>query len=414
MRIVHIVGGNINGGAGRGALWLHQAQIDLGLDSHLFTLSDSEKVQKFENVYSFPISRYDKVHHSLNRRIKNYWISKIYINRANVIFSTGLDGVNFLSHPIYKTADIIHLHWINSFASINTISKIDKPIVWTLRDMWPFTGGCHISLGCEKFKDICGNCPQLNGLISYDLSTYILKLKRSKFSSKIVFVGISNWISGLAKSSSLLKKHRIETISNNIDTNRFVRIEKKVARAKLNLNTGKKFILIGAEVLTEPWKGFTYFLDSIGYLKSKNIHFLFFGMLDLSILEKFEIEFTYLGQIRDDIILNNIYSAADVFVAPSIYESFGKTIVEAMASGTPVVCFDATGPKDIVEHLITGYKVKPLNCVDLASGIDWVLNLDSKEKETISQNCIERAKRLFDSSVIAAQYLTLYEEMIYN
>lgn len=414
MRIVHIVGGNLNSGAGRGALWLHQAQLTMGLDSHLFTLNDSDKVQKLENVYSFPHGRFDKLYYNFNRRIKNYWISKIYTNKTNVIFSTGLDGVNFLSHPVYKSADIVHLHWINSFASIDTISKIEKPIVWTLRDMWPFTGGCHISLGCEKFKDSCGNCPQLNGLISYDLSTYILKLKKSKFSSKIVFVGISNWISGLAKSSSLLKNYRIETISNNIDTNRFVIIEKEIARTKVNINLDKKIILIGAEVLTEPWKGFDYFLDSIRYLKSKNLHFLFFGELDLSILEKMEIEYTYLGQIRDDLILNNIYSSADVFIAPSIYESFGKTIVESMASGTPVVCFDATGPKDIVEHYLTGYKAKPFDCADLATGIDWVLGLGTREKEKISQNCIERAKKLFDSGIIASQYYNLYKELNLN
>jgi glycosyltransferase involved in cell wall biosynthesis len=106
------------------------------------------------------------------------------------------------------------------------------------------------------------------------------------------------------------------------------------------------------------------------------------------------------------------YSAADVFAAPSTMEAFGKTLAEAQACGTPVVCFDATGPKDIVEHQVTGYKAQAFHAADLAKGIEWVLDQPMGRYELMRERSRERAVEHFDSHVIAGQYRQLYDEML--
>ena len=120
----------------------------------------------------------------------------------------------------------------------------------------------------------------------------------------------------------------------------------------------------------------------------------------------------HLGFLSDTLSLRLLYAAADVFVAPSLMDAFGKTLAEAMACGTPVVCFDATGPKDIVEHRVTGYKATPFDPADLAAGIQWVLDLPREWHDALRRDARERAVKRFDSRVIAGQYKALYEEML--
>jgi glycosyltransferase involved in cell wall biosynthesis len=110
--------------------------------------------------------------------------------------------------------------------------------------------------------------------------------------------------------------------------------------------------------------------------------------------------------------LRQAYSAADVFVAPSRAEAFGKTLAEAMSCGTPVVCFDATGPRDIVEHKRDGYKAVPFEPSDLARGIRWVLGQTPEAYTQLCRHARERAQRCFDSRVVAQQYAIVYRDLL--
>ena len=412
MKILHLVGGSIDSGAGKGALWLHLAQLEVGIDSSLLTNSIINDDLNSLNILSTHNNKFLNFSLKIKRKIFGFLPLRFYRNRNKTIFSTGFYGVNFLKLDCYKKADIIHFHWINGLVSIDQINKINKPIVWTLRDMWPFTGGCHISLGCDHYLKNCGNCPQLNSKIEYDLSYLIFNKKLKNFSENITLVGISNWISKCAKESRIFKQNRIETISNNVNTNLFKPLNKEYARGFLKVEQNKKIILLGAEVLEEPWKGFNKFAESIKFLMCENLHFLFFGNINIQNIEKLNISYTSLGKISTIEEISIIYSAADVFVAPSIYDSFGKTLVESMSCETLVVCFNATGPKDIVEHKITGYKAVPYNSEDLANGINWVLNLDKNEYFKLARFARERAINLFDSINIANKYNLLYNDIL--
>jgi glycosyltransferase involved in cell wall biosynthesis len=408
MKILHIVAGDLSGGAARGAYWLHQGLLDLGVDSKIM-LSGKSNIDD-ATVFALSNNKFSKIK-SIFRAQIDPLILRAYKDRQANIYSTGLFGLDFTKLEYYKQADIIHLHWVNAgFVNIKHLKKIDKPIIWTLRDMWPLTGGCHYSLDCERFKVGCGLCPQLGSHSSTDLSRWVYKRKVKYIPTALTVVGISHWLTDQAKNSIIFKNHLCTTILNNINTKEFHKIDKYEAKKILGLSTDKKIVLCGSTNIKDFYKGFQKYIDALAYLNKDNIFLCFFGRFDPALINRFGFEYKSFGYLNDNISLNLVYAAADVFVAPSVQEAFGKTLAEAQCSGTPVVCFDATGPKDIVEHKMTGYKATPFDSIDLAKGIDWVLNAVNYEE--LCQNAREKVLRDFDSQIIATKYIKLYKESL--
>lgn len=403
IKVLHLVSGSLSGGAARGAYWLHQGLLNLGIESKV--LIKSREIIDDSSVHSILTGNKQKLKGVLDSQLDQLPV-KFYRRRKDFIFSTGTRGFDITKHPLYQWADLIHMHWINDgFISIKDVGKIEKPILWTLRDMWPFTGGCHYSMDCIKYKTGCGSCIQLGSTKKYDLSHLILRRKEKNYSSKMQIVAISSWLKEKAKESRVFKDFKIHTIPNNVNCTDFFPIDKKLARNILGIKTTKRIILVGAQDVKDFYKGFGKFLAAIETLDRENYYLAFFGRFDKETIERLGFEFKNLGFLNDIISLRLLYSAADVFVAPSIMDAFGKTLVEAMACGTPVVCFDATGPKDIVDHKINGYKAIPFEIEDLSRGIKWVLSNNRVELNSEARN---KALKMFDTEVIANQYSKLY------
>ena len=409
MKILHLVAGELNGGAARGAYWLHTALRELGIDSSV--LGNARNTQGYESVESVARTARGKLKLAISRRIGKSPI-RLYRGRQAVDFNTGFDGVDIKRHPAYAAADLVHLHWVNGLVGMRMLRKIEKPALWTLRDMWPMTGGCHHSLGCERYTGECGQCPQLGSSRERDLTRLVMSRKRKSLPRDLRVVGLSRWLSECARQSALLGKYPIATIGNSIDTQAFTPLEKTLARKVLGVDEGRKILLVGAQNIASAYKGFDLFLDSLERLDKDAVQILLFGKQTASIPESLGIPSTNLGFLSDLVSLRLAYSAADAFVAPSRADAFGKTLVEAMACGTPVVCFDATGPRDIVEHQENGYRAKPFSASDLASGIEWTLGRTPDEYQQLCDNARMHAVRKFDSRVIAEQYVALYREML--
>jgi len=410
MKVLHIVAGDLTRGAARGAYWLHQALVELGIDSKIWT--NSKVTFGDTRVISTLKTKKDKIFDLIRAQLDSN-LQRFYPKRNKVIFSTGLFGLDFTTSQEYQQSDIIHLHWINQgFVNIKHLSKITKPIVWTLRDMWPLTGGCHVAaaLNCKNYKNGCGNCKQLNSSTKFDLSRYIFKRKQKYLPEHTKIVGISNWLSNEAKKSKLFKDFDVRTIFNNVNCKEFFPINKKTAREILGIKTDKKIILAGAQSLKDFYKGFDKFIDAIIKFDKNKYLLCFFGNLDKSVADSLGYEYKNFGFLYDTLSLRLVYSAANVFVAPSIMDAFGKTLAESMACGTPVVCFDATGPKDIVSHKVDGYKARPFDTSDLANGIEWVLNYP--EYDRLCENAREKVVENFDSKIVAQKYIQLYEEIL--
>lgn len=409
MKILHVVAGDLSGGAARGAYWLHLAQRKIGIESSLLT--DSRTTYNDPFIYSFGSSALNYFVNRVFNKLGNFPI-RLYPKRKRRIFSTGLSGFNIVATKLYNECDVVHLHWVNGLISIKEIGEISKPIVWTLRDMWPFTGGCHYAMECVNYITGCGRCPQLGSSSFNDLSRCIILRKQHHFPKSMIVVGISNWISECAKASAAFKNQRIITINNNININEFRPKNKTEARNELRLDLFKKYILIGAQNSQDFYKGFDLILTCLQNLNSGNYNLLVFGNIDARIISATGLPVQNFGFLRDNKSLSRLYSAADAFVAPSRMEAFGKTLVESMACGTPVVCFDSTGPKDIVEHKVNGYKAAPFDPVDLAKGVEWILSQDEATYAALSASAEKRARTVFDSEIIAQQYKKLYQTIL--
>ncbi|MFV0590526.1 MAG: glycosyltransferase family 4 protein [Draconibacterium sp.] len=409
IKVVHIVAGNLDGGAARGAYWLHKGLLQLGVDS--WVLTDSELTFGDRKVISTTVTKGDKLKRIVRENL-DYVLTFPYRKRTNDLFSTACFGAGLQNNSTLMEADIVHLHWINNgFFNLKILGKIQVPLVWTIRDMWPMTGGCHFAdaIGCDHYLGGCGNCKLLGSKRKADLSGRVFKRKEKLYPENIHPVGISNWMTQKANESSLFKGHKAITIFNNIDTEIFVAVQQNLAREILRLETKKHIILCGATRLNLSYKGFDKFLESLKSLDREKYFLAFFGKLDAGTIHDTGFEYRDFGYLHDDVSLRLLYSAADVFVAPSIMEPFGKTLGEAMACETPVACFDATGPKDIVEHKENGYRAKPFEPEDLAKGIEWII--ENNGENSLGKSARARVISNFSVDVVAARYLELYKSL---
>ncbi|RJR43430.1 MAG: glycosyltransferase [Deltaproteobacteria bacterium] len=406
MKVLHLVAGDLTGGAAKGALWLHEGLHLIGVESKVLT--DSWTIGRYPDITSIADGKKGKLSCLLRRQIERMPLL-IYQRQKKTIFSTGFNGYDFRKTELYRWADIIHLHWINGgFVDVKNLGRIDKPIVWTMRDMWPMTGGCHCSLECERYTEGCGYCEQLDSKFKYDLSSWVVTRKRKYLPRHMKLVGISDWLSNCARQSLIFKGYAIQTIYNNVNVRSFFPIDKKTARAVLGIKTDKKIILAGAEKLDDLWKGFDKYLNCLRKMDKDRYYLLFFGHVNDADIQNLGFEYRKMGYLHDIVSLRIVYAAADVFVAPTLMDAFGKTLAESMACGTPVVCFDATGPKEIVDHEKTGYKAKPYDSQDLAYGIEWVLDHPMYWK--FCERARIKVEKEYDNIVIAKKYQQLYQE----
>ncbi len=196
----------------------------------------------------------------------------------------------------------------------------------------------------------------------------------------------------------------------------FKPLDKGLSRRTLDLPQDKKIVLFGAvNSVNDPNKGFRYLKQAMQLLAtdgwSETTEVVIFGASEPSTHHDLGLKTRYLGYLHDDISLALIYSAADVAVVPSIQEAFGKTALEAMACGTPVVAFGATGLLDIVEHEQTGYLAQPYESAELAKGIAWILE-DAERLSDLRHQARARVEREFDIQHVAKRYLALYEEIL--
>jgi glycosyltransferase involved in cell wall biosynthesis len=192
---------------------------------------------------------------------------------ANIrfLFSLANTGENLADHPLVKEADIIHLHWINagflSLRSLRALLHLNKPVVWTLHDMWPFTGGCHYALECMEYTRQCGQCPYLKRPGADDLSHRIWQKKKAIFSTgNFTMITPSKWLKECAGASSLLARMDAQVIHNPIDSSLFQPVDRTDACSRLGLDPSKKYILFGAATVKNVLKGYSFFAEAIKLL----------------------------------------------------------------------------------------------------------------------------------------------------
>ncbi len=417
MKIVHIIKSDSIGGASVAAMRLVKAQRAIGLESEML-------VQQTQTDKPFVHST---THSEFKKKINYYrlGLEKLQFLRNEVspelrfAFSTANTGENIHRHPLVLNTDIIHLHWFNqgflSLASLRKIARLGKPIVWTLHDMWAFTGGCHYVGACNKFMDECLDCQYINGNKENDKSTTIFRRKKRMYNSgNWYFIAPSKWMKNQADQSVLITQFKVENLPNAIDLDKFKPADKKEIRQKLNLPTDKKLILFGAMNIAEKRKGLHYFMEALYLLKERQIKndvaLVIFGKSNSSLLKQLPFTTYDLGLIEREEELTEIYQAADLFVIPSLEDNLPNTIVEAHASALPVIGFDNAGISEMIHHEEDGYLATYKSADDLAVGIYWILFEANLKK--LSKNARIAAEINYEAKDVARKHKEFYEKIL--
>jgi glycosyltransferase involved in cell wall biosynthesis len=410
MKIIIVSTYDINGGAARAAYRLHQALLKQGADSQVLVQSkssDDYRVLEPEKKFKKAFSKSRPILDSLPLRLYKHRTQTLF-SPSYLPFSDVVKRINSLN------PDVVHLHWIeHGMMRFEDIAKITAPIVWSLHDMWAFTGGCHYDEECGGYKSHCGNCKVLGSKKDNDLSAkiYQWKLKVLSRNLNLTVVGLSRWLAQAARQSSLFKNIPIVNLPNPIDTEKFSPLNKSVARDLFNLPHDKKLVLFGAMGSTsDPRKGFIKLSSALQNMDAEYTELVIFGSSKPQVSQGFKQKVHYLGQLNDDVSLRVLYSAADVVVVPSLQENLSNAIMESMACGTPVVGFNIGGNGDLIDHQQNGYLANPFDTGDLAKGIEVILN--SKKYTEFCQSARNKVLREFDSRIVANQHIDLYEQLI--
>ena len=410
--ILHLNVADTRGGAARAAHRLHQGLLALGLRSSLLVdIRASQDSTVIRRSYA----------------LFGRWGAQFYayLDKAPIFLIYGKRGMTWSINWMPRTTsaivnrmrpDIVNLHWIgDGFVSLCELPRFRAPLVWTLHDMWAFTGGCHIDRGCGRYHQSCGNCPQLESRHENDLSRWVWSRKSQHWGdTPITLVAPSRWMAACAGQSSLFGVRRIEHIPNGIDADLYRPQDRLAARDHLGLPRDESLILFGAaSVQSDSNKGFQHLLPAIDRIASRlgRGALVTFGNVAEHELPRFPIPVRHLGAIQGEADLVALYATADVFVAPSLQDNLPNTVMEALACGTPCVAFDIGGMPDMIEHGRNGYLAQPFQTDDLAAGIAWVLE-DPERWRKLSERARHKVEQEFTLSLQAQRYRTLYEELL--
>jgi glycosyltransferase involved in cell wall biosynthesis len=401
IKILHLSAADEYSGAGKAALLTHNSLLENKIESRILFLKSNLK-GKF--IYSFHRTNlFSRILRLFTSFLDRVYLFK-YRRRRSDLFSPGKHGLSLKNNELLVWADVIHIHWANhGFVSLSEISHWNKPVIWTMRDMWAFTGGCHYTIDCNNYLNSCGKCPLLGSDNSFDLSYKMLNIKKEALNnSKILWVTISNWMKEKAELSSIFENKDINVIYSGVSARKFVLGDRAKLRNKYNFHDNKQYILIGAANLTELYKGYQFVIEAINKLPLE-IEIITFGSKTIKDGDiKHRVH--HFGIVAEN-ILQELFSIANLFLGPSIAEAFGKTFLEAQLCGCPVVCFSNTGPSEIIQHRITGYISKFKDNEDLLNGILFCLN-NRFDSSLIRMKSLEK----FEIQQIVKQYINLYEK----
>lgn len=395
------------GGAAKAAFRLHCSLLKSNIDSNML-------VQLKENQNSKVVTPTKRYSRQLAKLKALFNFVPLWFYKSKIHFSTSFTpSYDIIKKIQMMQPDIVHLHWIGAgMLKIEDLMKIKSPIVWSLHDNWAFTGGCHVVWQCENYRNNCGKCPNLKSQNENDLSRKQWNRKQKVYEklNQMTIVGLSTWISNMAKESALFKNKKVITLPNPIDTNFFRPQDSSEGRLKWNLPMHKKIIVFGANWAdSDINKGYNKLFNSINMLEM-DVEIAIFGMDKPSNSLKFKFKTHYLGFIKEESELRLLYNSANVTLVPSLQENLSNVIMESMSCGTPVVGFNVGGNSDMIEHKVNGYLAQPYQIEDFSKGIEWVLKNENDLE--LRKSSRKKIKSEFDSNSISLKYKNLYEEIL--
>lgn len=407
MKVIHVCSTD-QGGAARAVHRLHHALLRSGYDSRFWVgrkLGDDPTVEGAKSFWQNFLA---------TLRIR-FGSLPLYLQKPLTTKdrSTGWLGSKRLLQKLNRSnAQVVHLHWVgHALLSIEQIARINKPIVWTLHDMWPFCGTEHYTNDDKEARWRSGYHAgnRREGETGVDVDRWAWERKRRYWRSRMYLIGPSQWMTECVQSSALFRNNPIQTIPNPIDLEVYRPWPADLARQAFHLPLDKRLVMFGAlGGVQVSRKGFDLLLQAMPYMKqqSNRIELVVFGQNCPSPAPDFGFPVHYVGKLQDDVALAMLYNAVDVMVVPSRLDNLPQTGTEAQACGCPVVGFRTGGLTSVVEHLHTGYLAKPFDPSDLAKGIRYYI--EGYNRSDLSNKIRELSIKKWDSCSIISTTKSVY------
>ncbi|TXE17130.1 glycosyltransferase [Psychroserpens burtonensis] len=326
------------------------------------------------------------------------------------LFTFPHSNFDVTTSPLYQEADIINLHWVANFLDYESFfRKNTKPVVWTLHDMNPFTGGQHY---LETFLGVDESGNPIKRVLAEEetrVSNANLMIKENsiKSTSNITVVTPSKWLCQAAKESDMFSAKKIYHIPYGLDSKVFQPRDRDYSRDILNIPKNKKVILFVADSISNHRKGYAYLKKALDMIKLDDVVLCAVGGKTSELeSEKSAIE---LGLIYDERLMSIVYSAADVFVIPSLMDNLPNTVLESLMCGTPVIGFSVGGIPDMIEHNINGLLVDNISSQSLVKTIkQFFATIDNFNRSSIRTTAVKK----YDLAVQANAYTKLFEDIL--
>ena len=412
MKVLHINTGQA-GGAALCAIRINKALVQEGIDSRMLFAEGNTMPEGVKGA----IASQDRViwnDCSVLQMIKNLlarfgWLivdmerMKAKLNKENtkhLYLHQPLSNYKSIAHhPLVEWADIIHLHWVSDFIDYPTFFKeVKKPIVWTLHDKYPAMGVQHY---CSEFF------PVPDELQEIDYQCRKIKRKGVLEARNLSIVAISEMMVDVCNDSEVLKGFPITVIHNGIDASVFYPYNKQESRKELGLISDARIFLFSSYGISDPNKGLDRIIEALEKIDVTNKLLVCIGNIPFgySVPEaSFPIILT--GGLNNQSKIAKYYSAADFFLQCSYEESFGQTVLEAMACGTPVISTLCGIAPDLIRSF-NGVLCDDYDSDAIAAGINEALN-NQYDANEIRQYIIDNY--LYDK--IAKQYNELYTRIL--
>ena len=419
MKIVHLSTNDRTGGAALAAWRLSEALCALEVDSRMLVR---------DRTYPHPMSV-----PAVKSPLGKLWAKGLEMMELSEIvplvdgrahwfhYSTGSQGLDLANNKDILEADVLHLHWVNksflSIAGLKKLFQLGKPIVWTVHDMSAFTGGCHYSGSCERYRSGCHTCPKLRNPSVEDRSAMVWSAKADVFRLPVdlSFISPSRWMGDVVSASSLVGHFPVHNIPNPIDTRFFAPGDRAAMRTKLQLPFDRPLILYMAMNIADERKGFRYLRESLERLHRRapglKPEIVVLGKANRQSFTGIPFPVHYLGYTSSEALIREALVACDVLAMPSLADNFPNTILEAMACGTPVVAFNTGGIPEMVKHRGTGFLAPLTDAAEFAKGLNWVLE-DGERRQYLSDASRQRAENEFSYRAVGQRFEEFYRGLL--
>lgn len=378
-------------------------------------LFDMSNKAGFENFIFYGRKRNDSHPenvHFIGNIIDNYrHVAGTRITDKHGLFSKKTTK-NFIKKLEEIKPQIVHLHnlhgyYINYEILFKYLKEKKIHIVWTLHDCWTFTGHCayYEYVNCQKWKQNCFSCEQKN---SYPKSLFLDNSKDNFFRKKENFTSIerlhlipvSQWLHHQL-CESFFKNKKIHVIENGIDLSVF-----RILNSINKENFSEKKVILGVSSIWDKRKGLDIFVELSKNL-SKEYQIIIVGLTEKQIKT---LPSNIIGIARTQNLeeLVYYYNLADVFVNPTLEDTFPTTNIEAIACGTPVITFRSGGSPEIIDEK-TGIITLSKTANSIADALEQIF---SKPKSFYSKDCRERSESLYNKEKNFLKYIDLYREIL--